>query len=67
MRKWTTFLSLEPEYFGSIEAEQQREIRIVQMLLGIAEAGGQNDIKDKIQRDFEGLFESFKRDSGNNR
>jgi hypothetical protein len=65
--KMDYFLSLEPEYFASIEAEQQREIRIVQMLLGIAEAGGQNDIKDKIQRDFEGLFESFKRDSGNNR
>ena len=65
--KMDYFLSLEPEYFASIEAEQQREIRIVQMLLGLAESGGQNDIKDKIQRDFESLFNSFKRDGGTNR
>ncbi|RXQ94932.1 DUF2723 domain-containing protein [Ancylomarina salipaludis] len=61
------FLSLEPMYFASIESEQQREIRIVQMLLGLADSGGQKDLKEKIQKDFETLFESFKQNSGKNR
>lgn len=65
--KMDYFLSLEPVYYSSIEAEQQRELRIVQMLLGLAESGGQDELKTKIQRDFESLFETFKRNGGNNR
>jgi len=65
--KMDYFLSLEPEYFASIENEQQREIRIVQMLLGLAESGEQPDIKDKIQRDFEMLFQTFKNGGGTNK
>jgi len=58
--KMAYFLSLEPMYLSSIEAEQQREIRIVQMLMGLAETGGQEEIKTKIQRDFESLFNSYR-------
>ncbi len=53
------FLSLKPKFFKDIKNEQEREVRIVQMLFGIADAGGQKDIKDKIQRDFENLLAPY--------
>lgn len=58
--KMAYFLSLEPMFISSVEPEQQREIRIIQMLLGLAESGGQDEIKTKIQRDFETLFNSYR-------
>ena len=53
------FLSLDDEYAQGLQQEQQREISIVQMLLGVSEMGGQTQLKEDIQSRIEMLYEPY--------
>ncbi|GAB7088799.1 glycosyltransferase family 117 protein [Marinifilum fragile] len=57
--KLNYYFSLQPELAKSFRNEQEREIRVVQMLLGLAEMGEQTELKDKTQQKFELLFKSY--------
>jgi hypothetical protein len=54
------YFSLSPRFGNQYRNEQEREIHVVQMLLGLAEMGGQTDLRNKIQKKFELLFTSYK-------
>ena len=49
------YLSLDSDYSDYIK----REVRNVQMMLSLADMGKQTELKESIQRDFEGLFELY--------
>ena len=53
------YFSLRPALAKSFRNEQEREIRVVQMLLGLAEMGEQTELKEKTQQKFELLFKSY--------
>lgn len=56
--KMNYFLSLEPEYANAFKSEQEREVRVVQMLLGLADMGEQTKLREDLQLKFELLFKS---------
>ena len=53
------YFSLAPEFANNFRNEQEREIRVVQMLLGLADMGEQSELQEDIQRKFELLFGSY--------
>lgn len=53
------FFNLSPRFANGFKMEQEREVRVVQMLLGLADMGEQSELKDEIQRNFELLFKSL--------
>ena len=57
--KLNYFLSLESQYANAFRAEQEREIRVVQMLLGLADMGEQTKLREDLQLKFEMLFKTF--------
>lgn len=57
--KLTYFLSLEPQYANAFRTEQEREVRVVQMLLGLADMGEQTKLREDLQLKFEMLFKTF--------
>lgn len=56
--KLNYFLSLEPRYANAFKSEQEREVRVVQMLLGLADMGEQTKLREDLQLKFELLFKS---------
>ena len=54
------YFSLNPNLGSSFRTEQEREIRVVQMLLGLAEMGEQTELKNETQQKFELLFKSYR-------
>ncbi len=57
--KLNYYLSLEPQYANAFRAEQEREVRVVQMLLGLADMGEQSKLREELQLKFELLFKAF--------
>ncbi|MCT4604093.1 MAG: hypothetical protein N4A59_14480, partial [Marinifilum sp.] len=57
--KLNYYFSLQPALAKSFRSEQEREIRVVQMLLSLAEMGEQTELKDETQQKFEFLFKSY--------
>jgi len=57
--KLNYFLSLDPRLANSFRTEQEREIHVVQMLLGLADMGEQTKLREDLQLKFELLFKSF--------
>nr|WP_320118018.1 DUF2723 domain-containing protein [uncultured Marinifilum sp.] len=53
------YFSLQPALGNSFRTEQEREIRVVQMLLGLADMGEQTKLKEETQQKFEFLFKSY--------
>jgi hypothetical protein len=58
--KLNYYFSLNPKLGASFRNDQEREIRVVQMLLGLAEMGEQKELKEETQKKFEMLFQSYK-------
>lgn len=54
------YFSLQPALGNSFRTEQEREIRVVQMLLGLADMGEQTKLKEETQQKFEFLFKSYR-------
>lgn len=57
--KLNYYLSLESNLSNSFKNEQEREIHVVQMLLGLADMGEQTKLREDLQLKFELLFKSF--------
>ncbi|MFA8434153.1 MAG: DUF2723 domain-containing protein [Marinifilaceae bacterium] len=57
--KMDYFLSLSDYFAQGLQNEQQREIAVVQMLLGLADMGGEKELKEELQTKFELLFKSY--------
>ncbi|RUT78406.1 glycosyltransferase family 117 protein [Ancylomarina longa] len=57
--KLNYYLSLENRFGNNFRTQQEREIRVVQMLLGLADMGEQTKLKEDIQKRFELLFGSY--------
>ena len=53
------YFSLQPSLAQIFRNEQEREIRVVQMLLSLAEMGEQTELKQATQQKFELLFKSY--------
>ncbi|MGQ1908894.1 protein O-mannosyl-transferase family [Marinifilum sp. RC60d5] len=58
--KLNYYFSLQPALGNSFRMEQEREIRVVQMLLGLADMGEQTKLKEETQQKFEFLFKSYR-------
>ncbi|WP_461632161.1 glycosyltransferase family 117 protein [Labilibaculum euxinus] len=56
--KMNYFLSLDPQHANAFRSEQEREVRVVQMLLGLADMGEQTKLREDLQLKFELLFKS---------
>ncbi|MDM8159257.1 DUF2723 domain-containing protein [Labilibaculum sp. K2S] len=56
--KMNYFLSLDAQHANAFRSEQEREVRVVQMLLGLADMGEQTKLREDLQLKFELLFKS---------
>ncbi len=53
------YFSLDPELAREFKVNEEREVRVVQMLLGLAEMGEQKDLQKELEQKFELLFKQY--------